>query len=70
MEIIRNTCKEIQFENLRKGDVFIISDDENPYMKTSGAYEYPDEHGHYFNAVNLKDGSLTEFKDWGKSSYS
>ena len=64
MEIIRNACKEIQFEDLREGDVFIATDDEKLYMKTSEAYEYPDDRDHYFNAVSLEDGSLVKCKDW------
>lgn len=64
MEIIRNACKKMQFEDLRIGDVFIAIDDEKPYMKTSEAYEYPDDRDHYLNAVSLEDGSLIKFKDW------
>lgn len=64
MEIIRKTSERLQFEDLRQGDVFIATDDNQPYMKTSEAYEYPDDRDHFFNAVNLEDGSLVRVKDW------
>ena len=66
MEIIRNTYKEIQFKELREGDVFIAVDEGQLYMKTSKAYEFPDDPDHYFNAACLKDGSLVKFEDWEK----
>ena len=66
MKIIRNTRKEIQFEDLRMGDVFITVDDNHLYMKTDEAYEYPDDRDHYYNAVSLGDGSLVKVNDWEK----
>ena len=64
MEIIRNACEETQFKELCEGDVFIANDDRNLYMKTSEAYEHPDDPDHYLNAVSLEDGSLVRFRDW------
>lgn len=66
MEIIRNARKEIQFEDLRMGDVFIAGDDNCIYMKTDEAYEYPDDRNYYYNAVSLGDGSLVKINDWEK----
>jgi hypothetical protein len=66
MKIIRNARKEIQFEDLRMGDVFITVDDNHLYMKTVEAYEYPDDRDHYYNAVSLGDGSLVKVNDWEK----
>ena len=66
MKIIRNARKEIQFEDLRMGDVFITVDDNHLYMKTDEAYEYPDDRDHYYNAVSLGDGSLVKVNDWEK----
>ena len=66
MEIIRNTCKEIQFKELHEGDVFIAVDEGQLYMKTSKAYEFPEDPDPYFNAVCLKDGTLVRFDDWEK----
>lgn len=66
MEIIRNAYREIQFNELRVGDVFIAVDEGKVYMKTRKAYEYPDDRDHYFNAVSLVDGSLVKCKDWQK----
>ena len=66
MKIVRNACKEIQFEDLRMGDVFITTDDNCVYMKTDEAYEYPDDRDHYYNAVSLGDGSLVKINDWEK----
>lgn len=65
MEIIRNAQKKIQFENLHIGDVF-IADDNCVYMKTDEAYECPDDYDHYYNAVDLGDGSLVKFSDLEK----
>lgn len=64
MEIIRNACEVIQFKELCEGDVFIAVDDEKLYMKTSEAYEYPDDPDHCLNAVSLEDGSLIKFNEW------
>ena len=66
MEIVRNACKEIQFEDLCMGDVFIAADDNCVYMKTDKAYEYPDDRDHYYNAVSLDDGNLVKVNDWEK----
>ena len=66
MKIIRNAREEKQFEDLCMGDVFIAVDDNYLYMKTSEAYEYPDDRDHYFNAVCLGDGSLVKISDWVK----
>lgn len=66
MEIIRNAYKEIKFEELHEGDVFISSNDERLYMKTSEAYEYNDNRDYYLNAVDLEDGILIKFLNWEK----
>lgn len=66
MEIIRNTCKVVQFKELHAKDVFIAVDEGELYMKTSKAYEFPDDPDHYFNAVCLKDGTLVGFEDLEK----
>lgn len=66
MKIIRNVRKEIQFEELRMGDVFITVIDNHIYMKTDEAYEYPDDRDHYYNAVSLDNGSLVKVNDWEK----
>lgn len=68
MKIIRNVREEKQFEDLRMGDVFIAADDNCLYMRTSEAYEYPDNKDYYFNAVCLGDGSLVKINDWEKVS--
>ena len=64
MEIIHNAKGRKQFGGLCMGEVFIALDDKKVYMRTSEAYEYPDNRDHYFNAVNLEDGSLVKFNDW------
>ena len=64
MRIIRNTLDSLQFEHLKIGDVFIGHDDNQVYMKTDEAYEFPDDHDHYLNAVKLADGSLVKFNQW------
>mgnify|MGYP003300548878 CR=1 FL=1 len=66
MKIIRNACPEVQFEDLRLGDVFIATDDNCVYMRTDEAYEYSNDLDHYYNAVSLGDGSLVKIKDWEK----
>ena len=64
MNIIRNVAQGLRFEDLRQGEVFITTEDDHLYMKTSEAYEYPDDRDHYFNAVHLEDGSLIKINDW------
>lgn len=64
MKIIRNTLEALQFEQLKIGDVFIAYDDNQVYMKTDEAYEYPDDRDHYVNAVLLADGSLVKINEW------
>lgn len=60
MKITRNTRKEIQFEELCRGVVFITVEDNCVCIKTDEAYQYPDDRNHYYNAVSLGDGSLVK----------
>ena len=66
MKIVRNTLDAQQFEQLKIGDVFITYDDNQIYMKTDEAFEYPDDRDHYFNAVYLENGSLVKINEWEK----
>ena len=64
MKIIRNKAVEKQFKDICTGDVFIMPDDEQLYMKTVEAYEYPDNRDYYLNAICLEDGSWVKINDW------
>ena len=64
MKIIRNKAEKKQFEDIRVGEVFIMRDDGQLYMKTVEAYEYTNDRDCYLNAINLEDGSWVKINDW------